>query len=247
MLYTFFFFKGKIAVTGALTFCKNVLYCLCEQMFVLLDLDRNKEEEMEDKFLVAKTLLECYAHLDELYFSLTESAEACVRSGFYAIFPSEQMRLYDRLMAYEDRKIGLYNMKYLTEECFRRGDSAPLSLLKEKYINRLSKEEMIKKYGVCLRTCYRYLKKGLKEFTDILEKMGFDKKRMLLTFGDEPLFQGMLTRVIREDDREECEGRESAEREEKEINSRRNPLRPCNSGPDRSGPYDHSGLGRCCV
>ena len=200
---------------------------------------------MEDKYLVAKTLLECYSHLDELYESLTRRAEAAVKSGFYAIFPSEQMRIYERIIACENRKIGLYNMKYLIEESFRRGSGAPLSLLKEKYIGRLSKEALIEKYGVSMRTCYRYCKKGIAAFTAELEKLGFDKKKLLLTFGDEPLFQNMLTKVIREDDSER-EGEPPARESEAEGDVNRRRSHPLGSTyPVHSGDRGHSA--RPCV
>ena len=188
---------------------------------------------MEDKYLVAKTLLECYSHLDDLYDALTKRVDACLESGFYAIFPNEQMRLYQRIVEYENRKVGLYNMKFLIEECFRKGNSAPLSLLKEKYINLKTKSEIMARYGVCLRTCYRYFKRGIAEFTVQLEKMGYDKRKVLMEFGDEPLFQNALSKVIREDDNE---GRAVAplDLEEKSINNRRRtPLHPGSSAHGR--------------
>lgn len=195
---------------------------------------------MEDKYLVAKTILECYSHLDDLYESLTRRSDAAVKSGFYAIFPSEQMRIYERIITFENRKVGLYNMKYLTEECFRRGTSPALSLLKEKYIYRRSKEELMQRYGVCLRTYYRYVRKGIMDFTDELEKMGFDRKKLLMTFGDEPLFQNMLTRVIRWDDAEGGASPASAtDAMEEEIIRRRSPLHP-----DSTYPAGCGGLGR---
>ena len=206
-------------------------------MFVLLNGKFIKEDRMEDKYLVAKTLLECYSHLDDLYNALTKRVDACMESGFYAIFPNEQMRIYERITEYENRKIGLYNMKFLIEECFRKGKSAPISILKEKYINKITKEECMKKYGVSLRTFYRYVKKGIADFTVELEKMGFEKKKILCEFGNEPLFQTTLTKVIREDDREEG-GTASTPTPIalQGINSRRTPL--------LHGGYVH---GRYCV
>ena len=202
---------------------------------------------MEDKYLVAKTLLECYPHLDELYESLTRRSEAAVKSGFYAIFPSEQMRIYERIIECEERKVGLYNMKYLIEESFRRGNSAALSLLKEKYIDNLSKEELMRKYGVCLRTCYRYMRRGIADFTAALEKLGFDKKRLLLTFGNEPMFQNMLAKVIRADDMEAGALSLPAEEEgaeRKEVNRHSSPRRPDTIVPAGSGVLAHSGAVR---
>lgn len=191
---------------------------------------------MEDKYLVAKTLLECYPHLDELYASLTRRSEAAVKSGFYAIFPSEQMRIYERIIDSENRKVGLYNMKYLTEECFRRGNSNAISLLKEKYIDKLPAEELMRKYGVSVRTCYRYVRRGIRDFTIGLEKMGFDKKKLLLEFGNEPLFQNMLAKVIRQDDAESG-GTPAApvEAQVSDVNRRTSPLRPDNHRPVSSG------------
>lgn len=118
---------------------------------------------MEDRLLLAKILLKCYPHLDDLYAALTECIEDCVANGFYAIFPNEQLRLYERIYAYERRKVGIYNMKYLVEEAFRRGNSPALSLLKEKYLCKRTMNELTLKYQVSLRTCYRYIKKGLAE------------------------------------------------------------------------------------
>ena len=183
---------------------------------------------MEDKYLVAKTLLLCYPHLDDLFDVLTESSENCVKSGFYAIFPNEQMRLYERIMRYENRKVVLYDMKYLVEECFRRASAPALSLLKEKYIGKKDMNELMQKFGVCLRTCYRQIKKGIMLFSEELEKLGFDKKKLLTEFGDEPLFQMMLTRVIREDDAERAE-KERSEQKPAINNPLRHPLPQSNS------------------
>lgn len=174
---------------------------------------------MEDRLLVVKTLLKCYPHLADLYQTLTKCTEECVESGFYAIFPGEQMRLYERIRAYERRKVGVYNMEYLIEECFRRGKGSALSLLKERYIVGRSMNELIDRYAVSLRTCYRYVKKGLSELALEMEALGYDKRRILCEYGDEPLFLTMLNRVIREDDAErEKEGAEKAA-----LNTRRLP------------------------
>ena len=174
---------------------------------------------MEDRLLVVKTLLKCYPHLADLYQTLTKCTEECVESGFYAIFPGEQMRLYERIRAYERRKVGVYNMKYLIEECFRRGKGSALSLLKERYIVGRSMNELIDRYAVSLRTCYRYVKKGLSELALEMEALGYDKRRILCEYGDEPLFLTMLNRVIREDDAE----REKERAEKAALNTRRLP------------------------
>jgi len=179
----------------------------------------DKEDEMEDNLLVAKTLLKCYPHLDDLFEALTHCTEECINSGFYAIFPNEQLRLYERINAYERRKTGIYNMKYLIEESFRRGKGIALSLLKDRFLSRRDMGELIERYRVSLRTCYRYLKKGLGELAKELEDLGFDKKRILMEYGNEPLFMTMLNRVIKEDD-SECEEAAKAS----QINSR--PLPP---------------------
>ncbi len=162
---------------------------------------------MEDQLLVAKTLLLCYPHLDDLFDSLTRCEEECVDSGFYAIFPNEQMRLYERIAAYERRKVGVYNMKYLIEECFRRGNGCALSLLKERYLKGGDMSELMEKYGVSLRTCYRYINRGLSELSKALLTLGFDKKRIFTEYGNEPLFMTMLNRVIKEDDADNDNGR----------------------------------------
>ena len=155
---------------------------------------------MEDQLLVAKTLLKCYPHLDDLCEALNRCSEECVESGFYALFPNEQMRLYERICAYEKRKLGVYNMKYLIEESFRRGKGSALSLLKERFLYNRDMNELMEKYGVSLRTCYRYLKRGLRAFSEALVSLGFDKRRILVEYGNEPLFLTMLNRVVREDD-----------------------------------------------
>ena len=170
---------------------------------------------MEDQLLVAKTLLLCYPHLDDLYDSLTRCEEECVDSGFYAIFPNEQMRLYERIAAYERRKVGVYNMKYLIEECFRRGKGCALSLLKERYLKGRDMSELMDKYCVSLRTCYRYIKRGLSELSKALLTLGFDKKRIFMEYGNEPLFMTMLNRVIKEDDADN----DSRRGEKKSINN----------------------------
>ena len=179
-----------------------------------------REDFMEDRLLLAKTLLKCYPHLDDLYAALTECVEDCVANGFYAIFPNDQLRLYERIYSYERRKVGVYNMKYLIEEAFRRGSGVALSLLKEKYLYDRAMSELTLKYQVSLRTCYRYIKKGLAELAAEMEKLGYDKKKILCEYGDEQLFLTMLNRVIKEDDAERAQEEEA---EQDNINNRRLP------------------------
>lgn len=174
---------------------------------------------MEDRLLIAKTLMKCYPHLDDLCAALNECVENCVRNGFYAVFPTEQMLLYQKIYGYENRKVGVYNMKYLIEEVFRRGKGAAISLLKERYLFNRAMNELTLKYQVSLRTCYRYIKKGLAHFAAEMEKLGYDKKKIFTEYGDEPLFLAMLNRVIKEDDAEN----EEEDLGKTEINNRRLP------------------------
>ena len=156
---------------------------------------------MEDRFLVTKALLECYPYIEDMHDALSRSAEKCASDGFYAIFASEQMRLYEQIMKYNNRKIGLYNMKYLTEEGI--GESGETALLRERYLKEKSAATVSLEKGIPLRTVYRRLETGLRIFTRRLEEMGFDKKRLLKECGNEPLFLSMLKRVIDEDDENE--------------------------------------------
>ena len=174
---------------------------------------------MEDKLLVAKTLLKCYPHLADLYQALTNCTEECIRNGFYAIFPKEQMKLYESINSYEQRKVGVYNMKYLIEQAFNKTKSGALSILKERFLFHRSMGELIDRYKVSLRTCYRYIKKGLAELAANMEELGYDKKRIICEYGDEPLFLTMLNRVIKEDDAET----EQNSREQGDVNNRRLP------------------------
>ena len=149
---------------------------------------------MEDRQLVVKALLECYPYIDDMYDALARMVEKSVVEGFYAIFEKDQMRLYERIMNYNDRKIGLYNMKYILE----KGTEG--SLLRERYLAGKSASVIAGERHIPLRTVYHQLQTGLSRLTESLEKMGFDKKRILKEFGNEPLFTSMLKRVIAEDD-----------------------------------------------
>ena len=151
---------------------------------------------MEDKQLVVKALLECYPYIDDMYDALTRMIASSVSDGFYAIFANEQMRLYERIMRYNDRKIGLYNMKYLIEE----GTGRKQSILRARYMEGKSASVIASESDIPLRTVYLRLKQGIATLAVVLEKMGFDKKRILKEFGNEPLFSSMLKRVIEEDD-----------------------------------------------
>ena len=160
---------------------------------------------MEDRFLVTKAVLECYPYIDDMYDALTRSADKCVADGFYAIFAEEQMRLYEQIMKYNDRKVGLYNLKYIIE----KGMNGSNEVFRARYLQGKSASEIAVQGGGKLRTIYRQLQKGLATFTFTLELMGFNKKRLLKEFGNEPLFSSMLKRVIEEDDeaarmRKEC-------------------------------------------
>ena len=154
---------------------------------------------MEDRQLVVKALLECYPYIDDMYDALTSTIEKCVADGYYAIFADEQMRLYERIMKYNDRKIGLYNMKYVIEE----GTGVRMPLIRARYFEGKSATAIAEERGVPLRTVYHHLQKAVATLTAALEGMGFDKRRILKEFGNEPLFSSMLKRVIEEDDEAE--------------------------------------------
>ena len=151
---------------------------------------------MEDRQLVVKALLECYPYIDDMHDALTRMVEKCVADGFYAVFAEEQMRLYERILKYNDRKIGLHNMKYLLEQ----GTNRPKSLLRARYLERKSAATIAAECDIPLRTVYRHLSAEIVTLAGIFEGMGFDKKRILKEFGNEPLFTSMLKRVIEEDD-----------------------------------------------
>ena len=80
--------------------------------------------------------------------------------------------------------------------------------------------ELMESYNVSLRTCYRYIKRGLTEFAKEMGLLGYDKKKIICEYGDEPLFLTMLNRVIKEDDAERAQEEEA---EQDNINNRRLP------------------------
>ena len=177
---------------------------------------------MEDRELVTKAMLECYAYIDDMYDALTQSIEKRALDGFYAIYAAEQFKLYEQIMKYNDRKVGLYNMKYLIEEGLARTPSYA-GLLRAKYLEKKSVIEIAKERDLSLRTCYRRIGVGLTIFTGELEKMGFGKKRLLKEFGNEPLFSSMLNRVIAEDDETKTRAAKEAHFEALSRNNRHNP------------------------
>ena len=186
---------------------------------------------MEDRELVTKAMLECYPYIDDMYDALTKCVEKCALDGFYAVFAGEQMRLYEQIMKYNDRKIGLYNMKYLIEKGLEE-KGACLALIREKYSEGKSVSCIALKRNISVRTCYRQLQRGLKEFTLSLAKMGFEKKRLLKEFGNEPLFSSMLKKVIEEEEESKRLVRDAARVNTDAFdaisrrNNRRNRLRP---------------------
>ncbi|MCR4725831.1 MAG: hypothetical protein K5753_01265 [Clostridia bacterium] len=155
---------------------------------------------MEDRLLVAKALVSCYAHIDDVCEALERSAEKCALDGFYAIYPSDQMRLYERLIKNNERKRNLVNMKYVIERGLSGIKTGNAALLRERYEFTLARSDLMKKLGISLRTLYRRFDRALEEFACALDRFGFDQKRILREFGNEPLFSVSLNRVIKEDD-----------------------------------------------
>ena len=91
-------------------------------------------------------------------------------------------------------------MKYVIEKGFGEMRSENVSLLKERFEKRTGMSDMKNGAGLSLRTLYRRMDRALEEFASALERIGFDKKRILIEFGNEPLFAVSLNRVIKEDD-----------------------------------------------
>lgn len=155
---------------------------------------------MEDRLLVAKALISCYTHIDDVCEAIEKSVEKCALDGFYAIYPNDQMRLYERLIKYNERKRILFNMKYMIETGLNGVKKENAALLRDRYDHGKGRNELTKERGISLRTMYRRLDRALEEFTAVLERAGFDKMRTLKEFGNEPLFSISLNRVIKEDD-----------------------------------------------
>ena len=155
---------------------------------------------MEDRLLVAKALVSCYAHLDDVCEALDKSAEKLALEGFYAIYPNDQMKIYERLIGIKERKRVLYNMKFIIEKGFHDIKKESSVLLRDRYEKGKGRNELTKHMGISLRTLYRRLDRALEDFTVALERIGFNKKKTITEFGNEPLFSVSLNRVIKEDD-----------------------------------------------
>lgn len=207
-------------------------------MFVLLDAMLIKEDGMEDRLLVAKALLECYPFIEDMERALTHSSEELARNGFYAIFPKEQMQIYEQIIRNGMRRSILAKMKGWIDAAFAAGDSPSLSILRERYLYHTSMFDIMNRYGVCVRTCYRYIRKGLAELASLLDRKGADKRTIIIECGNESLFSMMLGKVIEEDDQESLSdgsNRMQERRRGQRINSRRIHLHHGNNG----------GHGRC--
>ncbi len=155
---------------------------------------------MEDRILIAKALVSCYAHIDDVCDALDASAEKYARSGFYAVYPIDQMRIYEKLIQCNERKRILYNMKFVIEKGFSLIRAENAVLLRHRYELKRGRNDMSRDLGFSLRTLYRKLERALEEFAAALERVDFDKKRLLVEFGNEALFSVALNRAIKEDD-----------------------------------------------
>lgn len=164
-----------------------------------------------------------------------------MRSGFYAVFPKEQMRIYEQIIRNGVRKSVLGRMKGWLDAAFAARVSPALSILKERYVYHTPMFDIMNKYGVCVRTCYRYIKKGLAELAALLEEVGADKRKIIVECGNESLFSMMLGKAIEEDDEEAL-----SEKEGERLPNRR-PAKRLNTHHIRLHHGNNGGRGRCYV
>lgn len=122
----------------------------------------------------AKIILTAYKSIDRVNKSIDESMKVMAMTGFSSKlgYTSSEF-LLDKMINALYRKQGIMNLKAIANEVLVELSDYNKKILFYRYINKLTFEEIGKKFDISLRTSFRHHDKALEIFDKILKEKGF--------------------------------------------------------------------------
>ena len=141
-----------------------------------------------------RAVMTVYRKLGRAIDVLESAKNGLLYSGFGRIYPTGMgiSDIYDKLISYNYRKLGLINLKVLAEEGLRRLPIAVREVLIARFVTG-DLDSYASKYGICKRTAFKRVDSAILRLSEKFIELGYDEKKMELEYKKEPL----LTQVVK--------------------------------------------------
>lgn len=106
--------------------------------------------------------------------------------------------LFDKLIGLNYRMHGLVNLKLLLEEGIKRIPETYMVIMKMKYVDGASMEDISETLGVHRRTLFKYHDKAVKFLADALPMLGYTPEKFEYEYKEEPLLNPLKKRLASE-------------------------------------------------
>ncbi len=157
-------------------------------------------KETANGLLWTRTILECYNKLPRMAKVLEKAGTALVKSslmtGHYARgYTTEE--LYEKMIEINYRKVGIINLKVLTDQALRRIETSLAEALRAKFFQGLDVDMIAEEKGVTTRTVFRKIERGIEKLYEQISALGFDGERLDMEYSDEPLIMHEKKRTLK--------------------------------------------------
>lgn len=113
----------------------------------------------------SKALLKSYSNLSRLANNIDGRVFTLAHSMSNARYGNTTEIVADKILKYVDKKVTLCKTKVLIEDILMKLNDKYATVLKMRFVDNKSYEEIANYFGVCVRTIRRYLAEAIKHFS----------------------------------------------------------------------------------
>ena len=127
-------------------------------------------------------MLNCYSHLETICDAIDQTV---LNYGLKSFSSNQTMMVADQILALIKRKKFLINTKVLVDNVPGNISNASARILTIRCIDKVKTEIASQVLNMSMRNFFRRLNLAIDEFSDQLQKQGYDAKRLSNLFGKE--------------------------------------------------------------
>lgn len=155
-------------------------------------------KEKENGLLWTRTILELYNKLPKMAKAFEKASNVLVDSslitGMYGNGHTTE-ELYEKMIDLNYRKMGIINLKALTDMGLKRIEPSLVNVLTGRFFLKLDNATIAEKEKISMRTVFRKIDRGIEKLCDTFASLGFTAKRLDIEYADEPLILREKRRV----------------------------------------------------
>lgn len=135
--------------------------------------------------LWSKALLKSYSNLATVEKNIDTKVTALALTSPGAKYGNTTEMVANKILKYVDKKIMLCKTKVLIEDILMKINSKYATVLKMRYLENLSYDEIADYFNVSVRTVRRYIIEGTKYFSKQLERKEYTPSRLAEIYKEE--------------------------------------------------------------